>query len=541
MNSTKHPVKSVDRHNIWSRICHSSWKVCSRTLDILQCSTRSRDDVQTAGLVEKPSAAEWKEESDWKASGPWEWQGWTDDQQEGTTGKVESWEWQGRGPAEWPSSWANEAERDQAKTAWDWQAEAAEEWEDDGWLPTAEPEDGPPPQETDGKPEIQEQDWWKEEPNTAAAEDVGYTQPVQVPKRADLMQEGMPFKATDDLEVRQAANPRSARLQTLRAGHVVYLLGKPLEVACDINGIKQMVLRVPIKPRGWVNADALQPLAERGAPGLVAETGNLPKAAMEAPGFENFEAVFDDPSPSFGQEKGKGSKKGGKTAKKTRNKENDGKGWPSADWKEAKEVTYGGSQQVDPLMVNDPWQACVKEDPLTRSDPWAANSYGKSEAYPYPKPEKKSEKKFENDWSQANKDRDPIFENDPWASTQERKPLQAWQPPKEAPAKQQDFLEAALGPLDSFKAKEEMKEWDQFKVNEERFGVKSTYQEEYYTTPLDQNQVSREVFVKANHIANEIESKANGRLLGNGWSRETRDSLSNGHGRVQDRAGIMAS
>ena len=26
-------------------------------------------------------------------------------------------------------------------------------------------------------------------------------------------------------------------------------------------------------------------------------------------------------------------------------------------------------------------------------------------------------------------------------------------------------------------AKEEMKEWDQFKVNEERFGVKSTYKE----------------------------------------------------------------
>ena len=35
--------------------------------------------------------------------------------------------------------------------------------------------------------------------------------------------------------------------------------------------------------------------------------------------------------------------------------------------------------------------------------------------------------------------------------------------------------------------------------------------------------------------------EANGRLLGNGWSRETRDSLSNGHGRVQDRAGITAS
>lgn len=35
--------------------------------------------------------------------------------------------------------------------------------------------------------------------------------------------------------------------------------------------------------------------------------------------------------------------------------------------------------------------------------------------------------------------------------------------------------------------------------------------------------------------------EANGRLLGNGWSRETRDSLSNGHGRFQDRAGITAS
>jgi len=33
---------------------------------------------------------------------------------------------------------------------------------------------------------------------------------------------------------------------------------------------------------------------------------------------------------------------------------------------------------------------------------------------------------------------------------------------------------AALRPAE---AKEEMKEWDQFKVNEERFGVKSTYQE----------------------------------------------------------------
>lgn len=40
--------------------------------------------------------------------------------------------------------------------------------------------------------------------------------------------------------------------------------------------------------------------------------------------------------------------------------ENDGKGRP--DRKETKEVTYQDSQQIDPLMENDPWQAGIEMD-----------------------------------------------------------------------------------------------------------------------------------------------------------------------------------
>lgn len=82
----------------------------------------------------------------------------------------------------------------------------------------------------------------------------------------------LPELSHDDIQPHRLPGPRVSP----EAGHVVYLLGcgveqhfltslyakpfasflargaaegKPLEVACDINGIKQMVLRVPIKPR----------------------------------------------------------------------------------------------------------------------------------------------------------------------------------------------------------------------------------------------------------------------------------------------------
>lgn len=54
--------------------------------------------------------------------------------------------------------------------------------------------------------------------------------------------------------------------------------------------------------------------------------------------------------------------------------------------------------------------------------------------------------------------------------------------------------------------------WDQFKVNQERFGVKSTFNEEMYTTPLDRGLWTRELEEKAREIAREIEGENTGDL-----------------------------
>ncbi|XP_033142293.1 polyadenylate-binding protein-interacting protein 4 isoform X2 [Brassica rapa] len=54
--------------------------------------------------------------------------------------------------------------------------------------------------------------------------------------------------------------------------------------------------------------------------------------------------------------------------------------------------------------------------------------------------------------------------------------------------------------------------WDQFKVNQERFGVRSTFNEEMYTTPLDRGLWTRELEEKAREIAREIEGENTGDL-----------------------------
>ncbi|XP_048632384.1 polyadenylate-binding protein-interacting protein 4 isoform X6 [Brassica napus] len=54
--------------------------------------------------------------------------------------------------------------------------------------------------------------------------------------------------------------------------------------------------------------------------------------------------------------------------------------------------------------------------------------------------------------------------------------------------------------------------WDQFKVNQERFGVMSTFNEEMYTTPLDRGLWTRELEEKAREIAREIEGENTGDL-----------------------------
>lgn len=53
------------------------------------------------------------------------------------------------------------------------------------------------------------------------------------------------------------------------------------------------------------------------------------------------------------------------------------------------------------------------------------------------------------------------------------------------------------------------KPWDQFAANEQLFGLKSDYNEEYYTTAIDRsNPAYRETEAKASRIAREIEGSA---------------------------------
>lgn len=49
--------------------------------------------------------------------------------------------------------------------------------------------------------------------------------------------------------------------------------------------------------------------------------------------------------------------------------------------------------------------------------------------------------------------------------------------------------------------------WDQFKVNEALFGVKSTFNEELYTTKLERGPRMRELEEEALRIAREIEGE----------------------------------
>ena len=49
--------------------------------------------------------------------------------------------------------------------------------------------------------------------------------------------------------------------------------------------------------------------------------------------------------------------------------------------------------------------------------------------------------------------------------------------------------------------------WDQFKVNEKLFGVKSTFNEELYTTKLERGPQTKELEEVALRIAREIEGE----------------------------------
>ncbi|CAN0404704.1 unnamed protein product, partial [Hapterophycus canaliculatus] len=54
--------------------------------------------------------------------------------------------------------------------------------------------------------------------------------------------------------------------------------------------------------------------------------------------------------------------------------------------------------------------------------------------------------------------------------------------------------------------------WDQFAANEKLFNVKSTFDENLYTTPLDTGSLSREQMARAERMAAEIEGKTSSNI-----------------------------
>lgn len=83
--------------------------------------------------------------------------------------------------------------------------------------------------------------------------------------------------------------------------------------------------------------------------------------------------------------------------------------------------------------------------------------------------------------------------------------------PRALPRAYATTLTPALCPRsdwDNANRKKELAGWDQFTVNEQKFGVKTTYDETFYTTALDKSKVSREAEERAKKIAAEIEGTA---------------------------------
>eukprot|EP00927_Polykrikos_kofoidii_P017950 TRINITY_DN18242_c0_g1_i2.p1 TRINITY_DN18242_c0_g1~~TRINITY_DN18242_c0_g1_i2.p1 ORF type:complete len:825 (-),score=151.54 TRINITY_DN18242_c0_g1_i2:131-2530(-) len=68
-----------------------------------------------------------------------------------------------------------------------------------------------------------------------------------------------------------------------------------------------------------------------------------------------------------------------------------------------------------------------------------------------------------------------------------------------------EALEVADGALEPI-ASGPRDKWDQFGANQDLYGVKSTYNEDLYTTPLDPNSIPKEKREEADRIAREIES-----------------------------------
>jgi hypothetical protein len=91
-----------------------------------------------------------------------------------------------------------------------------------------------------------------------------------------------------------------------------------------------------------------------------------------------------------------------------------------------------------------------------------------------------------------------------WADDQAAPDASATKRKAEGAHRNAPHRELAFDALDRY----QRTKWDQFVENERKFGVKTTYTEEHYTTKLDPNRFSEADIARAARLAAEIESKA---------------------------------
>lgn len=104
--------------------------------------------------------------------------------------------------------------------------------------------------------------------------------------------------------------------------------------------------------------------------------------------------------------------------------------------------------------------------------------------------------------------------------------------------------------LDEMKGEKKGKKWDQFEANVDKFGVRTTYDENLYTTKLDVNAIPREKQEEAARIAKEIEEGPNnydkeehvedeeakfGAVLGTGAYKDVKNGSKSDDGDVKDK------
>ncbi|CAJ1382465.1 unnamed protein product [Effrenium voratum] len=160
------------------------------------------------------------------------------------------------------------------------------------------------------------------------------------------------------LQPAQAAGVDSNLLKQLQARMTsLQLFAGKLELnASDTAEAGAIVHSLEGHAGGWVNMDALQPVAGHGPPGLGAPAASAAPIASNGGIFEDFETVFDEPSANL-------------RAAKSRSKKKDA----------TREDTFSNrSTSKAPSVISVPESDPLQEDPLFTNDPWSAGPVGSS-------------------------------------------------------------------------------------------------------------------------------------------------------------------